>query len=161
MTETRTGRRTGSATCLTVRIGGRLHAIPVDVIEEVLPELPVEPVAGSPEDVPGLIFVRGHLLPVVSAAGRLGLTDAPRPADPHLICIRVGDRLVAVEVDEAVDLMDLSSAEHLPAEGLGAEAGAVCSVVESGGQIIRILDPSRLFPPALAAAVADIPRERA
>ena len=56
-----------------MRIGENLHAMPIDVIVEVLPALPIEAVPQCPAFVRGVVFVRGHLIPVLDAAERLGL----------------------------------------------------------------------------------------
>ena len=56
--------------------------------------------------VRGVVFVRGHLIPVVDAAERLGLREHQRPDEPHIVCLRVDGRLVGVELDEALDLLE-------------------------------------------------------
>ena len=60
---------------LLVRLAKDLYAIPIAAIEEVLPALPIEAVPQSPSFIRGVIFVRGHLIPVLSAAERSGLTS--------------------------------------------------------------------------------------
>lgn len=82
---------------LLVRLGNDVYAIPIAWIEEVLPALPIETVPQCPEYVRGFIFVRGHLIPVVGAAERLGLSRLPASSEPNIVCLRVAHRLIGIE----------------------------------------------------------------
>lgn len=142
---------------LVVRLGESLHAIPVGAVEEILPALPVERVAQCPAFVRGVVYVRGHLIPVLDLAERLGIADHVRPAEPHIVCLRWSGRLVGVEVDEALDLMQLPEVQGLSTQVLGVPDGMIQSIVERGGQIIRLLNPARLVAPDEAPGLAKMP----
>jgi purine-binding chemotaxis protein CheW len=143
---------------LAVRLGEDLHAIPIESVEEVLPALPIESVPQCPAFVLGVIFVRGHLIPVVSGAERLGIKNHQRPIEPHIVCLRIDDRLVGVEFDEAVDLIDLGSSQPLAAHELGSREGFFVGVVELDGEIVRLLDPRNLIGREEAAALEQVPQ---
>ncbi|HZZ79548.1 MAG TPA: chemotaxis protein CheW [Gemmataceae bacterium] len=132
---------------LLVRLAKDLYAIPIASIEEILPALPIEAMPQSPEYVRGVVFVRGHLIPVLSAAERLGLRDHQSSDDPPVICVRVGKRMVGIEFDEAVDLMDIEGAKALGCEEIGVQEGFFTGVVECNGLVIRMLNPEYLISP--------------
>lgn len=157
MTQSATPSVTPGDQVLVVRLGAGLHAIPVAAVEEILPALPVEPVAQCPPFVRGVVFVRGHLIPVLDLAERLGMADHVRPAEPHIVCLRWSGRLVGVQVDEALDLMKLPDTAGLSAELLGAGSGLIQSVIERDGQIVRLLNPARLVAPDEAPGLAEMP----
>ena len=148
----------GVQLALAVRIGENLHAMPIDVVEEVLPALPIETIPQCPSFVRGVVFVRGHLIPVLDAAERLGLRDHVRPAEPHIVCLRVGSRLVGLEVDEAIDLIEIGACTALPVEEWNAQSGFLSGLVEKDGQVIRILDAKRMIAPQEAVALEPLPR---
>lgn len=129
---------------LLVRLGQEFYAISIALIEEVLPDLPIESVPNCPEFVRGIMFVRGHVIPVLSAAERLGLATRERPDNPNIVCLRIRQRLVGVEFDEVLDLIDLGQREILPFEEMGAQEGFFTGVVEHDGRLIRLLDPEKL-----------------
>ena len=129
---------------LLARLGQHLYALPIASVVEVLPDLPMEPIPNCPEFVRGVIFVRGHLIPVLSAASRLGLATRQRSAEPNIVCVRTGQRLVGLEFDEALDLIDYSVAEVLPAQEIGAPDGLFTGMFEHEGRFVRLLDPDRL-----------------
>ncbi len=147
-------------TALAVRIGENLHAIPIAAVEEVLPALPVESLPQCPPFIRGVVFVRGHLIPVLDAAERLGMSGHQRPSEPHIICLRVGERLVGVEVDEALDLIDLGAGVRLDAGQVGARHGFFDGVIELDEKILRLLNPERLLGDDEAAELEGLPRKR-
>ena len=144
-----------------MRIGENLHALPIDVIEEVLPALPIETIPQCPSFVRGVVFVRGHLIPVFDAAERLGVRNHVRRTEPHIVCLRVGSRLVGLEVDEAIDLIEIPSSTALPIEEVNAQSGFLTGLIELDGQVIRILDAERLIAQDEAAALEPLPRTAA
>lgn len=60
-------------------IAENLHAIPINVVDEVLPALPIEAVPQCPRFVRGVVLSRGRFIPVLDAAERLGLPNHNRP----------------------------------------------------------------------------------
>lgn len=158
MTDTSANSVRGRQLVLAVRIGENLHAMPIDVIEEVLPALPIEAVPQCPAFVRGVVFVRGHLIPVFDAAERLGLRNHVRPPEPHIVCLRIGTRLVGLEVDEALDLIDIPLNTALSVEEVNAQSGFLSGLVELDGQVIRILDAERMIAPREAVALEPLPR---
>lgn len=160
MTKLTTQRQTAETTVLLVRLGTDLLALPIERVEEVLPALPIESVPQCPRFVRGVVFVRGHLIPVLSAAERLGIADYRRPDEPHIVCLKQNDRLIGVEFDEALDLIRLPSDDWLTAEQLGAKNGFLRGVVDHDGQIIRLLDPDRIVENNESSALEQLPRAR-
>jgi membrane-associated protease RseP (regulator of RpoE activity) len=66
-----------------------LYAIPIATIEEILPALPIEAVPQCPDFVRGVIFLRGHLIPVLSASERLGFPSQQYLEEPTIVCLRI------------------------------------------------------------------------
>lgn len=143
---------------LTFRLGEDLVAVPIEAVEEVLPALPLEQVPNSPAFVRGVVFVRGHLIPVLNTAERLGRTDHPRAADPHVVCLRVGGRLIGLEVDEALDLEDLTNVDSLTPREIGGQEGLLASMVEHRGRVVRLLNPERLIAKDESIELEGVPR---
>jgi chemotaxis signal transduction protein len=133
-----------SGAALVVRVGETLYALPIQFVEEVLPALPIEPIPQAPPFLRGVVFVRGHWIPVLDAAERLGGNDRQRPAEPPIVCLSLGGKLVGLDVDEAVDLVDWSGGTFAAAGELGARDGAFAGLVEIDGQVLRLLDPEKL-----------------
>ena len=158
MTATTTRIRAAQTTVLAVRLGKHLHAIPIDAVEEVLPALPIDAIPQCPAFVRGVVFVRGQLIPVLDAAERLQVEAHERPDEPPIVCLRVGERLVGVEFDEAMDLMEIRLDRVLVAADIGARDGFLAGLVEFDGHVVRILNPERLIAEEEASQLENLPR---
>jgi purine-binding chemotaxis protein CheW len=156
MTESSVTRAHSPGLVLAVRIGDKLHAIPITAVEEVLPALPIEQVPQCPAFVLGVVFVRGHVIPVLSAAQRLGVENYERPDEPNIVCLRIGERIIGVEFDEAIDLIDIGEDESLAANKLGVGSNFFTGVIDHNGQIIRLLDPEKLISETEAAQLQQV-----
>ena len=145
-------------TVLSVRLGADLHAIPIKAVEEVLPAIPLETVPDCPGFIRGVVYVRGHIIPVLDAAERLGLKEHQRPPEPHIVCIRIGEQLVGVEVDEALDLIEIDPTQVMAADRIGARTGFFSGVIDLDGQMIRLLDPEKLLADTDAEQLRELPQ---
>jgi purine-binding chemotaxis protein CheW len=111
----------------TFWIGSELCGLPVSTIQEVIrpPRLTRVPLA--PENVAGVVNLRGHILPVVSLRRRLGLDHTAK--SEHVLVVKVAEATIGVLVDVVGDVMDLSSEDFEAAPG---RDGAGTSEVVSG-----------------------------
>ena len=126
-----------------------------DVVEVVLHRLVVRQV-GAAADLgeardPRLYVVPGVVLRRVLADQLRYLR--PRPDEPHIVCLRVGGRLVGVELDEALDLLEIDPRAMLAADQIGGEGKLFCGVIEQNGTLIRLLDPEKLIAREESAAL--------
>lgn len=135
------------APLLLVRSGARLCAFPVRHVVETMRPLPVEPAGQAPAAfILGLTVIRGAPVPVVKLAALLG--DGDSPAASRYVTLRVGERRVALAVEEVLDLreLDASAFEEMPPllrEGAG---GAVEAVGALDSQLLLVLRAARLIP---------------
>ncbi|SFJ33796.1 chemotaxis protein CheW [Planctomicrobium piriforme] len=135
----------GAGTYLSVRIGSVLHAIPITAIAEILPALPIEPIVQCPPYVRGVVFVRGHLIPVLDGAARLQTPRVAATAEPNIVCLQVRNRLVGLEVDEALELVQFEAGTDFALSDLHATTQLVPAVVDYRGELLRVIDPEYLL----------------
>lgn len=143
-------------TVLCVRLGNQLYAIPIEAVDEVLPALPIEKISRCPSFIRGIVIVRGKLIPVLDAAERLGKSDHQRPLEPTIVCLRSGQRLVGVEFDEAIGLMELSLSGLLSAAEVNTGSKFLNGFVENHERIIHVLDPEKMIAPDEAGEMGEI-----
>lgn len=89
--------------------GGRLCALPVRFVDEVMRPLPIEPVGDMPAYVAGVSVIRGVPTPVVD----LGALLDNRPTTGtfgRLVTVKLGERQAALGVDDAIGLRQLDPA---------------------------------------------------
>lgn len=91
------------------RCDRRRFVTPLDRVREILPPLPFTRIPGCGAEVCGLVGARGRVLTVFDLGSVLGLRPTQSVADHRLLILDLGDRPVAVAVDEvlAVTFADL------------------------------------------------------
>jgi purine-binding chemotaxis protein CheW len=98
---------------LVVRVKTRVCAVPLVHVIETMRPLAVEPVASVPPFVSGVSIIRGIPTPVVDLAVLIG---APGGVAGRFVTLRVGERQVALLLDEVLGIRDLdeSTIQELP-----------------------------------------------
>ena len=85
-------------------VAGRVYAIDVSLMREVVRWQPVTPLPNAPELIEGVIDLRGSVVPVVDLGRTLGLAPL-EPGPRSRICVTEIDGLVmGLAVDAALDV---------------------------------------------------------
>ncbi len=139
---------------IAFRVGATRAALPLACVREVVQNPGVVPVPGSHPHVAGVALNRGVALPVYDllefapfwSSPAIGERPGGRPAPPHLIVCGFGEVLLGVLGDQ-VDLLE----DHAPLDDPASDPGRVrreylSGLLRSGGEVVALLDPERLFP---------------
>ncbi|MBR9824653.1 MAG: chemotaxis protein CheW [Alphaproteobacteria bacterium] len=99
---------------VSVRIGDQLFGAPVDAIREVFTPTSVTDVPLAPNEVAGLLNLRGRIVTAIDARTRLGLP--PRSADETGMALGVerGSEIFGLIVDSVGEVLRRPSAELEP-----------------------------------------------
>jgi len=138
---------------VTFEVAGQEFALPLDVVQEILPApASVTAVARAEAVVLGITSVRDTLMPLLSLRGLLGFTTGHAADDREkVVVIKVGGTRVGLLADRARAIVtaDLDLVEPIPPV-LAARTGGesrIRSVYrgEAGRRLISILSPEHLF----------------
>jgi chemotaxis signal transduction protein len=102
-------------------------------------------VAESPF-VKGTIFLRNTRIPVIDLAGRFGVPGDARSGADELIVVRLPGTLLALDVDQILELMAVQQEGILPAgdmDGVGSDF--VLGICHAGADPVMILDIDLLY----------------
>ena len=114
--------------CFTVMVAGRTYGLPVEHIHTVFEMMAVTPVPLAPQEVLGLVNLRGKIVTAVSLRRRLRDPDAPLGGSRIAVGIDFRQESFALVVDEVGDVLTLDKGTlidtppHLGAEGIPIEA---------------------------------------
>ena len=153
---------------LVVLAAGRLCAMPVEMVREVIRPRAITRVPGAPAVARGLVNVRGMVVTVLDLAEALRLdgmdgagivtvdatTERSRRAvvPSSVVLIEHGGRTVGVAVDAVHDVRTLDaapanagrdvsmSADHSAVSGIAAGSRIACGHASAGGDIVTRLD---------------------
>ncbi|MEW5739261.1 MAG: chemotaxis protein CheW [Myxococcota bacterium] len=133
---------------LAFELGGETYAVPIAVVREILKVGDVTEVPRAPQNVIGLINVRGEMLPLYDVKVRLALAEAPavvrtkkdvgRGARVVLLRDPEGDAGILVDRVRGVVKLALSRLESAP--HLGRERDAVAGLGRKDGRLFILLD---------------------
>ncbi|MGH7701721.1 MAG: chemotaxis protein CheW [Gemmatimonadales bacterium] len=131
------------------RVGDLVCAVPVEVVREIISPQPATRIPGAPSTIDGLVNVRGSLLTVVKGHAVLG-REAPGGDGGSVLVLEVAGRALGFEVDEVLDLLQVSPGALDPRESLpGIDPRLVKAVGRQGKRIFVLLDTEALLAPLL------------
>jgi purine-binding chemotaxis protein CheW len=135
---------------LVCRVGARLCALPLPVVEETMRPLPVDALAGTTGAAIGVSTIRGAVVPVLDAGL---LLDGTQSSGGRLVTLRVGARRVALRVDAVLGLRSLGAdaLAALPPLLRDARHDAVLAIGTLDAELFVVLSSARV--------VADVPAE--
>jgi purine-binding chemotaxis protein CheW len=142
----------------TFYLAGIYFGIPAIAVQEVLEYQRVIPVPLAPAALPGIINLRGQILPVLALRERLQLasSEARSLEDSRMAVVRTQDGLLTLLIDRVGEILDVDSDTfEPPAETLKRGVRAVTShICKLDGQLLLILDLVKLceLPETKAAA---------
>ncbi len=110
---------------VTFTLAGETYGIAAMVVREIAKAVDVSPLPGAPSMVEGAIEYLGVTMPVVDLRARFGLGSRGSSAPAHFIIAESARRLIALDVDSVVSMMEvpaewveIDSLEPLTAKGL-------------------------------------------
>jgi purine-binding chemotaxis protein CheW len=127
----------------TFHVGGLLIGVPIERVDEVLRGQSILPVPLAHPDVVGLANLRGRIVTVLDARGRLGLTGDAAEARPTIVMIHSAAESVGLLLDREGDVVDVDD-DHLVAvpRTVGAR---ICTLTVGAYQLdaslLLLLDP--------------------
>jgi len=148
----------------TFRLNGRLFGVDVLDAKEVTAETAYTPVAHAPDEVLGLVNIRGHIYLALDLHRLLGLPDAPVSSDSRLVLFKpaVGHAL-GVMVDAIADIRTVEAAQIGTFAPSGRDtdlstagrAGLIDCVCQLDGELLVVLNPRRFLAVIEQPASAD------
>ncbi len=144
-------------TMLTFRLQGEVFALPVERVQEIIDPLPTTPVPRTDPFVPGLVNVRGSVVPVVDLRQRLGMPPAEETVDSRMVVLQLDVEetptklaLLADAVEQVTEI-ETTQIEPVPEIGMRVPARFLAGIAKRQGDLIILLKTETVFAPAAAA----------
>ncbi len=137
----------GQLQLVTFEVAGEEFAVDILAVREINRMLQITRVPQSPEDVEGVINLRGRIIPVVDLRKRFSLDAGERDNDARIVVVEVSDRVVGFIVDRVHEVLRINSSivEPAPAMTAGAEADYIQGVGKLDDRLLILIDLERLF----------------
>ena len=136
---------------LLVRAAGRVCALRVSDVIEVMRPLPVQPVPNVPAAVRGVSIVRGATVPVVSLTHLFGPSEQP---PLRFVILSLGQRRAALAVDAVLGVADVDCSHFGALPPLLAEATQdIQQIGTLDGELLYVLETVKIVPEETWAAL--------
>ena len=145
------GAMAGAHELLTISLAGELFGIEVVRVQEILDIVPVTAVPNADPFAPGVINVRGHVVPLIDLRHRFGLPPAPDGASGRTVVFEVqleDERTrVAMTVDAVRDVLSVAPdrLEDIPEIGTRWNRAYVAGITRLDGELLIVLDAESVF----------------
>ncbi|MBY0395387.1 MAG: chemotaxis protein CheW [Thermoleophilia bacterium] len=150
---------TRSGQLCTFAVGGLDLAVDVLRVQEVLRPRPLRRVPRAPEDVRGLINLRGRVLAAVDVGRRLGSPGRLPPESAMHVVLRAGGGAACLLVDAVGDVIPAPVSLQAPPPNAPERFRAlVLGVAPGPGATLLVLDPDAVLDLASAPVAIDNPR---
>lgn len=112
-----------SIQALMIGLGPEIFAIETAMVREIIDPVPLTRVAGARPHLPGLINVRGNVIPLADLRERFGMVSAEAAADTRIVVIEVtideDPVTLGIIADKVHEVTEISRAEAQPTPRVG------------------------------------------
>ena len=98
------------------RVGGELHALPLEAVDEILPIAGLAPLPGVPRSVLGVIQARAQVLVVVELRELLGLAGGGMSDLAQVVVVRTPGGMLGLGAEQVDGRLELDRATLTAAE---------------------------------------------
>lgn len=129
---------------LVFEVGDKRFGVRSGNVREVVRAVKLSPLPEATGVVEGLLNLRGQILPVVDMRRLFSLAPRKLRYTDYFLVVATDDRMLALHVDLAIDLVELSASDVQPASAVLPQAGLVDVVARTSEGIVHVLDVARL-----------------
>jgi purine-binding chemotaxis protein CheW len=106
---------------LCFALAGEAYALPILKVREIQAQATITRIPKAPPYMPGVINLRGAIVPILELRHRFSLGAAPDDTRPVIVIVEVQGRTVGIRVDSVSDVLDLDPGSIRPAPELGTQ----------------------------------------
>lgn len=128
------------------KLKGEKYGIDINLVNGIEKEQHIVKVPNAPENIKGIINLRGSIIPVYNLAKKFGAADIS-PENSQLIVTKSGDMVIAVEVEGVDEIFDIpeSSISEVPRLIQGGKTSYIQEIAKVGEELVIILDVNCLL----------------
>ena len=132
---------------VTFELGGECFAVDIHAVREITRLMEITRVPKSPEEIAGVINLRGNIVPVVELRKKFGFPDAGSCDQTRIIVLEYGGRETGFIVDRVLEVLriDSSIVDSTPEVMGTVDAEFVRGIARLERRLLIVLDLEKLF----------------
>jgi purine-binding chemotaxis protein CheW len=128
---------------LTFVLDGTPYALPIERVQEIVRIRPTTPIPRAPEDVRGVISLRGEIVQVIDLRRRLGLETLAPTRSNRVIVVHGGDgRMAGLLVDTVTEVLTVTEDALRQPSG---DTNVVEALCVRGDQFVSLVNLDRVL----------------
>ena len=129
---------------LSFELAGAPYAVPVERVREIVRMRPVTPVPRMPDEVRGVISLRGEMIELIDLRRRLSLGSIEPDRRTRIIVIKADDdEVVGLLVDAVREVLRVPDEAIQPATG--SDTGAVSELCKFRDEFVSMIELDRVL----------------
>lgn len=131
---------------LCFRVSNELYGIDIMTIKEIIKPKAITEVPHAPLFLPGVISLRGTIVPVIDLLHRLGFSAEPDLHNQRIVVVRTGNGLTGLLVDEVTQVVRIvrDSIESAPVVLEGIDRDFISGIGRCDNRMIILLNLDRV-----------------
>jgi purine-binding chemotaxis protein CheW len=128
-------------------VGEVAYAVPIVHVQEIVAPLGLTELPHSPDAVAGVADHRGQVLPIIDLRARFRLPKSHDRRRVKWILVRIEGKTFGLAVDRVTDVFGTGGVDIRPAPALGGgeDSRGIVGVTSYEGNLVFVLDVSRLY----------------
>ena len=129
---------------LSFELAGAPYAVPVERVREIVRMRPVTPVPRTPDEVRGVISLRGEMIELIDLRRRLSLGSIEPSRRTRIIVVKTNDEeVVGLLVDAVREVLRVAEDAIQPATG--SDTGAVNDLCKFHDEFVSMIELDRVL----------------
>ena len=140
------------------RLGTDAYGFDIDAVREIIRVQEITRVPNTPENIEGVINLRGRICPVMDLRKRLGVPPSAATSDSRIVVVEIAGEDVGMMVDAVTEVLRVPEDRIQPPASLvvTADLRVVEDIVNLGDRLIIIVQLSALLTSDDSSALADV-----
>jgi purine-binding chemotaxis protein CheW len=144
MNETLTDKVAGarSGKYLTFFLGNEEYGIEILKVQEIIGQMAITPVPGTPRYIRGVINLRGKIIPVMDLKAKFGMSGTDITDRTCIIVVRMDRLMMGILVDRLTEVSNVSAQEieETPSFGVEVNTDFLLGMGKIGGKVKLLLN---------------------
>jgi purine-binding chemotaxis protein CheW len=131
---------------LTFKLSDETYGLEIIKVREIIGMLPITRMPRTPEDVRGVINLRGKVIPVIDLRIKFKMEAMETTSETCIIVVDIrdanGELLVGILVDGVSEVLDIgeNDIDDAPELGDSVDSSFISGVAKSGDKVVILLD---------------------
>ncbi len=130
---------------LTYGIAGKLYAVPVETVSEVIRPKEILPIPETPHFIEGIMSLRGKVLTVINLRVKLGIEKGPSTRNNRVIVTSIDNDKIGILVDEVQDVIPVSHDNIEPPDEVLKDAQYLTGMANTNRGLMLLIDIEKLL----------------